>query len=108
MTATQTAGGFAALDGLPKPFVNAMRTLFDIMDDQRTGYVKFSGWYCNFFHSPILPLTPSVLFLFSSLSSTYLVTHSLVIYVFSPLSPPTVPLSFLFYYLNRNNEFQNG
>ncbi|XP_063608606.1 suppressor APC domain-containing protein 2-like [Penaeus indicus] len=42
MTATQTAGGFAALDGLPKPFVNAMRTLFDIMDDQRTGYVKFS------------------------------------------------------------------
>lgn len=47
MTATQTAGGFAALDGLPKPFVNAMRTLFDIMDDQRTGYVKFSGWFSS-------------------------------------------------------------
>ncbi|KAK8741647.1 hypothetical protein OTU49_002318 [Cherax quadricarinatus] len=42
MTATQTNTGLTALDGLPKPFVNAMRTLFDIMDDQRTGYVKFS------------------------------------------------------------------
>ncbi|XP_032689679.1 suppressor APC domain-containing protein 2 isoform X2 [Odontomachus brunneus] len=29
-------------DGLPKHFVNAMRTLFDIMDDQSTGYVKFA------------------------------------------------------------------
>ncbi|XP_071519352.1 uncharacterized protein [Panulirus ornatus] len=42
MTASQTNTGLTALDGLPKPFVNAMRTLFDIMDDQRTGYVKFS------------------------------------------------------------------
>jgi hypothetical protein len=33
----------ATLDGLPKQFVVAMRTLFDIMDDKRTGYVKFSG-----------------------------------------------------------------
>ncbi|XP_046997370.1 suppressor APC domain-containing protein 2 isoform X1 [Schistocerca americana] len=32
----------ATLDGLPKQFVIAMRTLFDIMDDKRTGYVKFS------------------------------------------------------------------
>lgn len=32
----------ATLDGLPKQFVVAMRTLFDIMDDKRTGYVKFS------------------------------------------------------------------
>ena len=31
------------LEGLPKQFVQAMRTLFDIMDDKRTGYVKFSG-----------------------------------------------------------------
>jgi hypothetical protein len=31
------------LDGLPKQFVVAMRTLFDIMDDKRMGYVKFSG-----------------------------------------------------------------
>lgn len=29
-------------DGLPKHFVGAMRTLFDIMDDQNTGFVKFS------------------------------------------------------------------
>ncbi|XP_047363425.1 suppressor APC domain-containing protein 2 isoform X3 [Vespa velutina] len=29
-------------DGLPKHFVSAMRTLFDIMDDQNTGFVKFS------------------------------------------------------------------
>ena len=33
----------ATLDSLPKQFVLAMRTLFDIMDDKRTGYVKFSG-----------------------------------------------------------------
>nr|CAG4651956.1 EOG090X08VB [Triops cancriformis] len=32
----------SALDGLPKQFVTAMRTLFDLMDDKRTGYVKFS------------------------------------------------------------------
>ncbi|XP_064086040.1 suppressor APC domain-containing protein 2-like [Macrobrachium nipponense] len=43
MTATHhSSNTLAPLDGLPKPFVNAMRTLFDIMDDQRTGYVKFS------------------------------------------------------------------
>lgn len=30
------------IDGLPKSFINAMRTLFDIMADPRTGYVKFS------------------------------------------------------------------
>ncbi|KAK6627237.1 hypothetical protein RUM44_009714 [Polyplax serrata] len=30
------------LDGLPKRFVYAMRKLFDLMDDKRTGYVKFS------------------------------------------------------------------
>lgn len=28
-------------DGLPKQFVIAMRTLFDIMDDQNTGFVKY-------------------------------------------------------------------
>lgn len=37
---------------LPKQFVEAMRTLFDIMDDKRTGYVKFSGIFqfllCHF------------------------------------------------------------
>ncbi|KAL3276225.1 hypothetical protein HHI36_020941 [Cryptolaemus montrouzieri] len=32
----------STLDGLPKQFVSAMRTLFDIMDDKRTGYVNFS------------------------------------------------------------------
>ncbi|KAL0280355.1 UNVERIFIED_CONTAM: hypothetical protein PYX00_001669 [Menopon gallinae] len=30
------------LDGLPKRFVLAMRKLFDILDDKKTGYVKFS------------------------------------------------------------------
>ncbi|XP_065349882.1 suppressor APC domain-containing protein 2 [Cloeon dipterum] len=30
------------LEGLPKQFVHAMRTLFDIMDDKRTGFVRFS------------------------------------------------------------------
>lgn len=32
----------STLDGLPKQFVTAMRTLFDIMDDKRTGLVNFS------------------------------------------------------------------
>ncbi|KOC67405.1 Suppressor APC domain-containing protein 2 [Habropoda laboriosa] len=38
MAQIQTSG----VDGLPKHFVTAMRTLFDIMDDQNTGFVKFS------------------------------------------------------------------
>ena len=28
---------------LPQPFVESMRTLFDILDDQHTGRVKFAG-----------------------------------------------------------------
>ncbi|XP_075230065.1 suppressor APC domain-containing protein 2 [Lycorma delicatula] len=32
----------SSLDGLPKQFVIAMRTLFDIMDDKGAGFVKFS------------------------------------------------------------------
>ena len=44
MTASHhPSNNLAPLDRLPKPFVNAMRTLFDIMDDQRTGFVRFSG-----------------------------------------------------------------
>ncbi|XP_017892312.1 suppressor APC domain-containing protein 2 isoform X1 [Ceratina calcarata] len=38
MAQIQTPGA----EGLPKHFVAAMRTLFDIMDDQNTGFVKFS------------------------------------------------------------------
>ncbi|KAK8372693.1 hypothetical protein O3P69_012746, partial [Scylla paramamosain] len=41
-TTTTTTTTTTALDCLPKPFVSAMRTLFDIMDDQRCGYVKLS------------------------------------------------------------------
>ncbi|XP_050299200.1 suppressor APC domain-containing protein 2 [Anthonomus grandis grandis] len=32
----------STLDGLPKQFVNAMRTLFEIMDDKQTGFVNFA------------------------------------------------------------------
>ncbi|OXU23062.1 hypothetical protein TSAR_005787 [Trichomalopsis sarcophagae] len=32
----------SSIDGLPKHFVSAMRTLFDIMDDQNTGYVNYA------------------------------------------------------------------
>ncbi|XP_058792651.1 suppressor APC domain-containing protein 2 isoform X2 [Phymastichus coffea] len=32
----------SSIDGLPKQFVSAMRTLFDIMDDQNTGYVSYA------------------------------------------------------------------
>jgi len=33
----------AALEGLPKQFVVAMKTLFEVMDDRKSGYVKLSG-----------------------------------------------------------------
>ncbi|XP_076352026.1 suppressor APC domain-containing protein 2-like [Tachypleus tridentatus] len=32
----------STLDGLPKTFVSAMRTLFEILDDRKTGFVKFT------------------------------------------------------------------
>lgn len=32
----------SSTEGLPKHFVDAMHTLFDIMDDQNLGYVKLS------------------------------------------------------------------
>nr|CAG4641826.1 EOG090X08VB [Eurycercus lamellatus] len=32
----------ATLEGLPKTFVSAMKTLFEIMDDRKTGYVKLT------------------------------------------------------------------
>nr|CAG4648032.1 EOG090X08VB [Moina brachiata]SVE93101.1 EOG090X08VB [Moina brachiata] len=32
----------AALEGLPKQFVLAMKTLFEVMDDKKTGFVKLS------------------------------------------------------------------
>ena len=31
------------LEGLPKQFVGALRTLFDILDDKGSGFVKFTG-----------------------------------------------------------------
>ncbi|KAI8127289.1 hypothetical protein FF38_11511 [Lucilia cuprina] len=38
----------SALEALPKAFVHSMKTLFDILDDQQTGYVKLidieKGW----------------------------------------------------------------
>lgn len=33
----------SSTEGLPAKFVLSMRTLFDILDDKRIGYVKFSG-----------------------------------------------------------------
>lgn len=38
-----TSAPATTLDGLPKKFVVAMRTLFDIMDDKRIGYVSYTG-----------------------------------------------------------------
>lgn len=34
--------GASPLENLPKKFVSSMRTLFDIMDDKRTGFVRLS------------------------------------------------------------------
>lgn len=39
---TSNGGGGGALDNLPKRFVSSMRTLFDIMDDKRTGFVRLA------------------------------------------------------------------
>lgn len=52
MTPTHVEDIHAATEGLPAKFVLSMRTLFDILDDKRTGHVKFSGnfvrlWLCN-------------------------------------------------------------
>lgn len=33
----------AALEGLPKQFVSAMKTLFEVMDDKKSGFVRLSG-----------------------------------------------------------------
>ena len=40
---TKMASTSAALEGLPKQFVVAMKTLFEVMDDRKSGYVKLSG-----------------------------------------------------------------
>ena len=34
--------GSKALQGLPPKFVSAMRTLFDVMDDKKTGFIHLS------------------------------------------------------------------
>ena len=39
---SSVAPPLTTLDGLPKKFVAAMRTLFDIMDDKHMGYVSFT------------------------------------------------------------------
>jgi hypothetical protein len=41
--AKKMASTSAALEGLPKQFVVAMKTLFEIMDDKKTGFVKLTG-----------------------------------------------------------------
>lgn len=39
VSSTQSSGQ-SSLDNLPRKFVSSMRTLFDIMDDKRTGFVR--------------------------------------------------------------------
>lgn len=43
-----TSAKSSTLDGLPKSFIHVLRTLFDILDDKKTGLVKFSGLYAVF------------------------------------------------------------
>ena len=45
---TKMASNSVALEGLPKQFISSMKTLFEIMDDKKTGFVKLSG--ASFFH----------------------------------------------------------
>lgn len=42
-TKVKMASTSAALEGLPKQFVASMKTLFDVMDDRNSGYVKLTG-----------------------------------------------------------------
>ncbi|GIY01692.1 suppressor APC domain-containing protein 2 [Caerostris darwini] len=42
MTSSSSVHPKSTLDALPAPFVSAMRVLFDVMDDQRTGYVSLA------------------------------------------------------------------
>ncbi|XP_050539960.1 suppressor APC domain-containing protein 2 [Daktulosphaira vitifoliae] len=42
MTPTHNDTKSPTTEGLPAKFVHSMRTLFDILDDKRTGFVKFS------------------------------------------------------------------
>ncbi|XP_055598907.1 suppressor APC domain-containing protein 2-like [Uranotaenia lowii] len=37
-----STGSSSHIEGLPKPFVSAMKTLFDIMDDKKTGLVRLA------------------------------------------------------------------
>nr|SVE87474.1 EOG090X08VB [Daphnia similis] len=41
-TTVKMASTSAALEGLPKQFVASMKTLFDVMDDKNSGYVKLT------------------------------------------------------------------
>lgn len=41
-TSSSCGSGTSPLENLPKKFVSSMRTLFDIMDDKRTGFVRLS------------------------------------------------------------------
>ena len=42
MTSTMKTGS-AALSGLPAPFLDAMRKLFDIMDSDNAGWIHIDG-----------------------------------------------------------------
>ena len=37
----------AAYSGLPRPFLEAMRKLFEILDKEGTGYIDLEGWNLN-------------------------------------------------------------
>lgn len=51
MTPTHGDAKNSATEGLPPKFVLSMRTLFDILDDKRTGFVKFSGNFILLFEN---------------------------------------------------------
>ncbi|GIX93818.1 hypothetical protein CEXT_308231 [Caerostris extrusa] len=42
MTSSSSVHPKSTLDALPASFVSAMRVLFDVMDDQRTGHVRLA------------------------------------------------------------------
>lgn len=43
MSISQNIQQSSALEGLPKQFVGALRTLFDILDEKAVGFVKLTG-----------------------------------------------------------------
>ena len=72
------------LDSLPKVFVDSMRTLFDIMDDKRTGFVHYSGKAVCLVELHFSLLFPSAVFIVVEVHHTMAVSRGVFLCQFLP------------------------